>query len=80
MAPEIHYCHQAADRPYHAAKSDIFALGVIMFALWMGKLPFEQATEDNKLYKLIKDRKYEDFWSFHYQINGIFGEETSRME
>lgn len=80
MAPEIHYCHKAADRPYDAAKADIFALGVILFALVLEKLPFEMATEENKLYKLIIDKRYDDFWNFHYQINGIFQENTSKIE
>lgn len=58
MAPEIHYCHKATDRPYDAAKADIFALGVVLFALVLGKLPFEMATEDNKLYRLLIEKKY----------------------
>ena len=45
MAPEIHYCHQRKDSPYEADKTDIFALGVILFALVIGNLPFELATE-----------------------------------
>ena len=39
-------------------KADIFSLGVIMFALVLGRLPFEYSTSDNKLYKLIMDEKY----------------------
>jgi len=29
-----------------------------MFALVLGRLPFEYSTSDNKLYKLIMDEKY----------------------
>jgi hypothetical protein len=36
-------------------KCDIFALGVIMFALVLGRLPFEYSTKDNKIYKLIAE-------------------------
>lgn len=44
MAPEI---HQILDNPtqyYDARKSDIFALGVMLFAAIFGSLPFEYAT------------------------------------
>lgn len=36
-------------------KCDIFALGVIMFALVLGRLPFEYSTKDNKIYKFIAE-------------------------
>lgn len=44
MAPEI---HSNLDSPqlYDARKSDIFALGVLLFALVLGKLPFEYAKK-----------------------------------
>lgn len=36
-------------------KTDIFSLGVIMFALVLGRLPFEYSTKDDKIFKLIID-------------------------
>lgn len=36
-------------------KCDIFALGVIMYALVLGRLPFEYSTKDNKIYKSIAE-------------------------
>lgn len=43
MAPEIHQCHIVKEKYYDASKCDIFALGVILFAMVLGKLPFEYA-------------------------------------
>ena len=40
MAPEIHRILENPEAEYDATKSDIFALGVILFALVFGKLPF----------------------------------------
>lgn len=40
MAPEIHACHHAPEKRYDGELADMFALGVLMFALVMGKLPF----------------------------------------
>lgn len=40
MAPEIHKCQNTKEQPYQAEKTDIFALGVVLFALVVGNLPF----------------------------------------
>lgn len=80
MAPEIHRCLKDNTKDYDASKCDIFALGVILFALVLGKLPFEFATEDNKLYALILEQKYEEFWKFHHQINEISHQEGFRSQ
>jgi serine/threonine protein kinase len=80
MAPEIHYCQNAKDRPYEADKCDIFALGVILFALVMGTLPFELAVEENKLYKMIAEQKFEEFWKCHLQAKHLEDAEGFRLE
>lgn len=41
------------EHSYDAIKADIFSLGVIMFALVLGRLPFEYSTKDDKIYKFI---------------------------
>jgi serine/threonine protein kinase len=45
MAPEIHACYRAnlnqdQIEPYEADSADVFALGVVLFAMVMGTLPF----------------------------------------
>jgi serine/threonine protein kinase len=41
MAPEIHQVKQNQGGAYDALKADVFALGVVLFALVFGNLPFE---------------------------------------
>ena len=65
MAPEIHEVLISREKSYDAFKADIFSLGVIMFALVLGRLPFEYATKDDKIYKLIAEEDYESFWQQH---------------
>ena len=65
MAPEIHEVLTNREKSYDAFKADIFSLGVIMFALVLGRLPFEYATKDDTIYKLIEKEDYESFWKQH---------------
>lgn len=65
MAPEIHRCREIKDNQYDADKTDIFALGVVLFALVMGTLPFQLAVEQDRLYRLVAQKKWQDFWKCH---------------
>ena len=67
MAPEI-----LRRIPYSGIRSDIFSLGVILFALIIQKFGFEEATPSNKLYRLIIQKKYEEYWE---KIGNIIGKE-----
>ncbi len=53
MAPEIHECREDPTKKYDAKAADIFALGVVLFALVLGRLPFEFALPTDKLYSLV---------------------------
>ena len=57
IAPEIIEC-----KIYNGMKADIFALGVVLFYIVIGKLPFEQAYIQDKDYKLIIIDKIDEFW------------------
>ena len=46
-------------------KADIFALGVIMFALVLGRFPFEYAKPEDPYYKFISNNDMEGFWRIH---------------
>ena len=65
MAPEIHRCHTDKQTAYMPGPADIFALGVVFFALVVGQLPFQKATAENRLYRLIRQGKKEMFWGSH---------------
>ena len=67
MAPEI-----LKKIPYSGIRSDIFSLGVILFALIIQKFGFEEATPSDKLYRLIIQKKYEEYWE---KIGNIIGNE-----
>jgi SNF-related kinase/serine kinase len=51
--------------PYNMYKADIFALGVLIFTLVLGRLPFEYAIPTNKHYSLLHTQNYHDFWKMH---------------
>jgi serine/threonine protein kinase len=49
-------------------KADIFCLGVILFALVLGRMPFEQALPNDKYYSHIYKNDYAQFWNLHAQV------------
>ena len=53
---------------YDPFAADIFALGVAVFGLINGYLPFDSASLEDELYVLIVDEKWEKFWSLHEEI------------
>lgn len=59
MAPEI-----ILRQRYRGDKVDIFAAGIILFALYTGTAPFRKAEESDMLYKLIRKRDRK-FWNVH---------------
>lgn len=66
MAPELNY-----SQPYIGAGVDVFSVGVTLFCMVAGKIPFRQACHQNLTYRMIEQGLYEDFWDFHSQTHGI---------
>lgn len=56
-APEINEM-----KPYPGFTADLFALGVVLFALVGKVFPFEAATQQDSLYQKITQDKYEEYW------------------
>jgi serine/threonine protein kinase len=52
MAPEIWRAREDPEG-YDAMKADVFALGVTLFAMVCGRMPFRRATNTDSLYFLI---------------------------
>jgi serine/threonine protein kinase len=76
MAPEI-----SEQKPYDGRKSDIFALGVILFVIVLCKFPFSKAQKDEYYYKLILDGKFKEYWDLtgDIKISDDFKDLTMKM-
>lgn len=66
MAPEI-----IEGRPYKGTAVDIFALGVSLFAMVTGVLPFDRASEKDKFYCLVHQGSEQAFWDLMEKSHGI---------
>jgi len=55
---------------YRGDDVDVFALGVILFSLLTGTSPFYKADKDDPLYKLVRQKKAEEFWA-NFEENGV---------
>jgi len=60
MAPEIHI-----GAPYRGDDVDVFALAVVLFQMVMGRPPFEEAKQNDFLYKCIVAKRPDIFWRTH---------------
>lgn len=56
-APELHL-----KRPYYGKSEDIFSLGVTLFVLVTGGLPFKMALPNDSLYQHIIKSDYIEYW------------------
>jgi serine/threonine protein kinase len=65
MAPEIHACKEDSTKYYDPKAADMFALGVVLFAVVLGRLPFEFALSSDKLYGHIAEGRMKEFWAAH---------------
>ena len=65
-APEIF-----KSKCYNGVKIDIFSLGVILFDIATGHSSFKEAKYNDPLYKFIKDKNYNQFWSKLTQVKNV---------
>lgn len=54
---------------YNGFKADIFSLGVLLFKLVTGKMPFNKATQNDNLYHLIIQGNFDAFWNHFHELN-----------
>ena len=73
-APEIHN-----QTPYMGAPVDVFALGYVLFAMAVGKAPFEiAATLQDDYYKLLAKGKIAKYWGI-YDPKNTLSEELKHL-
>ena len=62
MAPEI-LDQEKCQKGYNAKQADIFALGIIIFSMFIGRPPFHEANPSkDRFYNLIYQMNYTEFW------------------
>ena len=54
---------------YDGIKNDIFSLGVLLFVITIGRFPFEKSNYSDRKYRLIMNKKYEEFWCYYQGYN-----------
>ncbi len=57
-APEINM-----DKYYNGERADLFSLGVILFVITMGKMPFGKAVLDDPYFALLTKKEKNVYWS-----------------
>ena len=60
--------YNAASRGYDGVKNELFSLGVVLFVITTGKLPFENPTFSDSCYRFIVKGDYNAFWKKHSAI------------
>lgn len=63
MSPEL-----LNKKPYNAAKSDVFAAGVILFIFYSGHPPFHEGRLEDPYYNVFMKNR-QKFWDFHAKQN-----------
>ena len=57
VPPEVY-----AKEEFNGIFADIFALGVVLFVVVTGQMPFKTATPNDSYYKMLMGGEYEEFW------------------
>jgi len=58
--------------PALLTQADLFALGVTLFTMVNCFLPFGSAASSDRIYSLLKQRKYADFWEYQEEKRSEF--------
>ena len=66
---------------YTGLQADIFAIGVILFLMYAASPPFLSTKTSDKVYKRIKEGKFESFWQLHEKKKdeGFYSESFKRL-
>ena len=60
MAPETY-----KNNTYNGEEIDLFSSGVILFRMYDGDFPFNEAIETDLKYQFIVQKKFDEFWQCH---------------
>jgi len=63
----------------YGQKSDVFSLGIILFILVTGGIPFEDSSNANKYYKRIKYKDFSIFSFYEKKYNTTFSKEFQEL-
>jgi serine/threonine protein kinase len=66
---------------YEGLKVDIFAIGVILFIMYTGTPPFMSTKSHDRVYRLIRERRYAEFWRLHERNKtpGFYSDSFKRL-
>lgn len=64
MSPELLNISLCESLGYNVEQTDLFAVGVILFSMLMGRPPFWKADPiTDRQYKQIHEQRYREFWA-----------------
>ena len=77
-------CHKLfSSNGYNGVQTDVFALGVILFGMVLGRPPFKIADIDDPFYRMIFCHQFEEFWqpwdSFAEQWNSEISDDFKEL-
>ena len=56
------------NHPYQPVVADMFAIGVIIFVFYTGRLPFRQATIEDPHFRMLALNDQNTFWKAHEKM------------
>ena len=52
-------------RSYNTLQADMFAVGVVVFIMYKGNIPFRSSRSADSIYKYIRESDFYGFWKIH---------------